>query len=782
MAQSIQRSFTSGELAPSLRSRADLAKYTSGLAQCENFIVRAQGGAYSRPGTRFVGEIAASAAAARLIPFSFNTEQTYTLVFENLSLQIIQNGAYVEVTPGVRLTVVTPYTTAQLARLQVTQSADVMTIVHPSHDTRSLTRVAALTWTLTVDSFAPSVATPALPTLAAVGTPTGAANKTYYYVVTAVDANGEESLPSPVASITQNALGVTYGVRVTWVAVVGAVYYRIYKDPSANTGVYGWIGDTVTPGLTFDDFNLAPVTSDAPPADNQPFLAVGDKPGAVGYYQQRRVFANTTNRPQTAFLSQTAQYLSLRSSNPSRDADAIEFTIASNQVNEIRHIIDVDGLVMLTAGGVWRITEGQDLVLTPSTVGARRSSAHGASWVTPAIVGDSIVYVQSKGARLRDVSYEFAADKYQGGDLSVTAEHMFESNEILDMTYSEEPYSILWVVRDDGQLIGLTYLKAHEVFAWHRHVTDGLFESVTTISENGRDATYAIVNRTIGGLTKRYVERIEPRLFLTAEESFCVDSGLSYDGRNAGATTMTVTTATDYLPGSALTVTASAAAFLIGDVGNVVELTDATDGRKYRITITGYTSPTVVTGEVNFALPVPLQATATLVWSLAKDLMSGLAHIEGKTAAVLADGNEVQGLVVTGGAITLPTPASVVHIGLPYTCTLDTLDIDMTKEKETLKGKEVSVSRVFVEVDQSRGGWVGPIADPESSDDTTESDMLEIKPRFVADGYDAVRLKTHKQEVTINPEWNLGGGIRVQQRSPLPLTVLSIIPEISVGG
>lgn len=782
MPQIIQRSFTAGEIAPSLRARADLNKYTSGLALCENFRIRPQGGAYSRPGQRFIGEISNSTARARVIPFSFNTEQTYTLVFENLKMQVIANGAYVETSPGVRFSLITPYTTAQLSRLQFTQSADIMTIVHPSHDTRSLTRTAHDAWTLAVDNYAPSQAAPLVPAVAAVGTPSTSANKTYEYVATSVNAEGVESLPSPLATITQNALSVTYGVKLTITSVADSVYYRIYKCPSVGTGIYGWIGDTLEASLVFEDYNIAPLTSDAPPADNQPFAGADNKPGTVGYYQQRRVFADSTNKPQTVWASQTAQYLSMRSSNPSRDADSIEFTIASKQVNEIRHLVDSDGLLLLTSGGVWRVTEGADQVLTPSTIGVKQSSYHGSSWVSPVEVGDSVVYIQDKGARVRDLKYEYSSDRYQGSDLSITAEHFFEENTVEEMSYSEEPDSIIWMIRDDGVLIGLTYLRDHEVFAWHQHSTDGLYESVTTISEGGRDATYVVVNRTIGGTTKRFVERIESRAFPTAEESFCVDSGLSYDGRNTSATTMTITTGTDYEPGSDLTCTASAATFAAGDVGDKIVLTDDATGFKYNLTIVSYTSPTIVNGTIDVALPVALQATATTDWSFARDVMSGLDHLEGEEVTVLADGNEVTGLTVSSGAVTLPQHASLVHIGLGYWCTMDTLDLDLTAEKETLKGKEVSVSSVFIEVHKSRGGWIGPIADPESSDDPTEEDMLEIKPRYVSDSYDAIGLKTMKVEQNITPEWNLGGGVRIQQRSPLPLTILAVIPNVAVGG
>ena len=166
MVDKIQRSFTAGELSPALRSRADLAKYANGLALCENVIVRAQGGAYSRPGLRFVGEVGDSLNRARLIKFSFNVEQTYVLLFENLKLRVIKNGGYIETSPGVPYEMVTPYTTAQLPRLVVTQDADVMTITHPDHDPSNLNRLSETNWTLTTINYTSQVTAPGTLTLA----------------------------------------------------------------------------------------------------------------------------------------------------------------------------------------------------------------------------------------------------------------------------------------------------------------------------------------------------------------------------------------------------------------------------------------------------------------------------------------------------------------------------------------------------------------------------------------------------------------------------------------
>lgn len=769
MAQTIQRSFTAGEIAPALRSRADLIKYATGLARCENFFVRPQGGVYSRPGLRFIGEQGDHTRKGRLIPFSFSVEQTYALLFEHLTIRIIRNGAFI-MSGGSPLEVVTPYTEDQLFRIGYTQSADVLTLTHLSHDPMNLNRLSDTNWTLTTIDYSPGLSppvfagstvsniqgilttNPARVTSASHGFFTGntvtitgvvgmtevnnrsfkvtvindntydlddedatghtpyvsggqaaRANsattigsgfgdfvKSYTYVVTAVDADGDESLPSSPVTVDTVSLTQTGGVRLSWGAITGADHYRVYKDPSFGTGVYGWIGDTST--TQFDDFNIAPITSDAAPEDRQPFNGAGNKPSVTTYYQQRQLFANTLNEPQTVYGTQTGNFDSLRTSTPARDDDAITFTVNATQVNEIRHMIPMDSLVLLTSGGEWRLTEGQDRVLTPATIGVRPQSYNGSSYVPPVVINSTAVYVQEKGSRVRDLGYEFSSDAYTGNDLSVMSEHLFEGRQIIDMAYADEPHGILWCVRDDGVMLGLTYLREHQVWGWHQHTTDGEFESVVTISEDERDAVYAIIKRTVNGSDVRYVERLERREFQNAEDAFYVDSGLSYDGDP-------ITTIT------------------------------------------------------------------------------GLDHLEGESLSVLADGNVVENQIVNNGSITLLSAASKIHAGLPYTCTMDTLDVDAQSGTETLKGKSVSVSELIVEVETSRGGWAGPIRD-----DGTALNQQEFKPRFVSDGYDVLRLKTFKMSVNLSPEWNLGGGIRIQQVQPLPLNILSVIPDVDIGG
>ena len=601
---------------------------------------------------------------------------------------VIKDGAHV-LSASVPYSITTPYTEAQLPYLIFTQDADVMTITHPSHAPRELARTGHAAWTLTTISFAPTTTAPGAPTLATIGAGPGTYNKTYEYVVTAV-IDGVESLPSPLTNLGTASLTTTAGINVTWTSVSGADYYRVYKATSFNSGRYGWIGDTES--TSFKDFNTAPVVSDQPPAANTPFTGTDNRPAAVNYYQQRLMYGNTNNKPQALFASQIGIYNSMRGSRPLKDDDSIEFVIAANQVNEIRHIVSVKGLLLITPGGVWRVTEGQEGVLTPSSIGAKIESYHGGSWVRPVIIGDTMIYIQDKGGRVRDFGYVFADDDFTGNDLSLLSEHLIRDNTIEEMAYAEEPDGIVWMIRDDGVLLGLTYQREHEVTGWHQHTTDGEFESVATISEDGRDAVYFIVKRTIDGNTVRYVERLEPRYTNDVADSFFVDSGLTYDG--------SATTA-----------------------------------------------------------------------------ISGLDHLEGETLAVLADGVVVNNMTVSSGAITLPKAASKVHAGLPYTPVMETLDIDSGKSIDPVKARKVSVSRVTVEVEDSRGMWVGP-----KDDKGVVNDMRETAPRSVADGYGVVPLNNYKKEVIVDPLWGDGGGVKIEQRDPVPLAILSVTPELSVGG
>jgi hypothetical protein len=562
-----QRNFTGGELDPALHARSDLTKYRNGLATLRNFKIHPQGGVSNREGTEFILETKDSSAVSRLIPFEFNKDQAYILEFGNLYMRVFKDGGAVldGVGPAI-YELVTPYLTADLPLLKFTQSADVMTICHPSYPEKDLSRTDHDAWTLTDISYSPTLAAPVISSVSDGGAGGGDHDKTYEYVVTAVDSAGVESLQSNAVSDTAKSLDGTHYEQITWGAVAAADFYNVYKAESEVSDVYGWIGESKT--LTFRDYNLLPDISDTPAEDRDPFGAVDDYPGVVGYYQQRQIFGRTNNNIQTLFATQSGNFKSMRISRPTKADDAIERTIASKKVNEIRHFVELDNLLVLTSGGEWRVTEGQDGVMTPASIGFRQQTAYGSSHVPPVTIGNSALYVQTGGKTVRDLAYTFQSDSFAGNDLSLLAAHLFKGRQVKEWAYSAEPDGIVWTVMDDGDMLGLTYQKEHQVFGWHRHDTQGEFESVAVIPENDLDAVYVIVKRTINGATKRYVERMKPRTWLVAEDAFIVDSGLTYDG--APATTIS---GLDHLEGSQVVALADGNVVNVDDMGVALTVT-----------------------------------------------------------------------------------------------------------------------------------------------------------------------------------------------------------------
>jgi len=481
MIAAIQPSFAAGELSPFLYGRVDLAKFHVGARTMQNFFVHPHGGASNRPGTRFIGEVDDSARRHRLIPFQFRTlpaGQTYALVFGDFTMQVVMlNGS----TPGFVLdgggnvyTVATPYAYADLPLLKFVQSADTMTLTHTGYAPRKLTRTGHAAWTFTTITFAPSTA---IPTGFASNTPGGTPTCT----VTAInDATGEESLAAPGAS------GSSGTDTWTWNAVPGCTNDNIYK---LNGSVAGFVAQVQSTSWT--DNNLAPDVGNTPPGSRNPFNGAGLWPGCTAYYQQRQAYGNSTNSPQTLWFSNVGAFNNMNVSIPTKDSDAITRTLVGAQVNEIRHMVPAGtNLMLMTSGAEWRCWPGpSQSALTPAQCFTLPQTAHGCSHVPPVWTQNSLLFVKEKGSRVIELRYDAIQDLYQSFDMSVLASHMLYDTtaqyQIQEWALAYEPYQIVWAVRSDGTLLGFTFMREHEVYAWHRHTTQGTVESVCSIIQAG---------------------------------------------------------------------------------------------------------------------------------------------------------------------------------------------------------------------------------------------------------------------------------------------------------
>lgn len=740
-----------GELTPAMYARAELSKYQTGLRTCRNFEVLRSGGVSNRAGSKFIAEQKDSAARGRLAKFVFNTDQTYVLVFENLVLRIVKQGGIL-VSGGLPYELASPYVSADLRALYFTQSADVVTITHPSYATRELRRTGDTSWSFSLKTYAPSIDAPTgLSNTAGAGTANG-------WVVTALKADTyEESVASAVTE------GLAASGTVNWSAVTGAVEYWIYKR---KNGKFYYAGSSATTSFV-DPGTIVLDESQTPPIPRDPFDAVDKYPSVSSYYQQRLLLANTNNEPEKIWASRSGSFNNMTISSPSQEDDAITWNNAGRQVNAVRHMFDLQQLVVMTAGAIYVAQGDADGTLLPGKINPVRLAGHGVSTVVPVEVGESLVYVQARGSIVRDLKNEVQSTGYQGRDLTVFATHLFSGYTIEAMDYAETPNSIVRAVRSDGVLLGLTYLREHEIWGWHRHDTDGLYEDVVTVPEGDEDATYVLVRRIIGGVTRRYIERFASRRVVAVEDSFFVDSGLSYDGQNTTSTTLTLSTGSGWTVNDDITVNASGAVFTAADVGNKFVL--RVGDYSVEVSVDTYVSAIAFTGRTNRNVAPSLQGVATDDWSKAVDELSGLDHLEGKTVAVLADGGEQTPQVVVGGSITIPRAASKIHVGLPYDSDLETLSIEVTGAP-TLVAKPKLVRGVNILVESSRGLMAG----------TDVDNLREWKQRGTELMGNPTDIFTGVVEVNLSSTYNDNGRVFIRQSSPLPLSILSITPTLEV--
>ena len=740
--------FTAGELSPRLDGRTDLNKYFNGTKTLENMLIHPHGGASRRSGTKFIHEVKTSSAQTRLIPFEFSTTQTYIMEFGNQYIRFYKdqgiitesnktisgatqanpgvitatshgysNGDHVIITSVVGMTelngktfkvankttntfqiqdvdgnnvnttgytaygsagvankiyeIASPYVTADLPTIKFAQSADLMYLVHPGYAIRKLSRSGHTNWTITT----PSLVTSEDKTVSAV-------TKANPGVVTTSTDHGY--LEGDFITFT-NIGGMTQlNGNVYKVGTVGSTTTFNLQDSSGtdlNTSSYG----------TFSAGGSDTVNKLTDPVLN---VTTDYYPSSVTFFEQRLVFAGSNNNPQTLWFSKSGSYENFTTG--SADADAMVYTIASNKVNAIRYMSAQRSLIVGTVGGEFVVSgSGTNAAVTPTNVTIQKQSSYGTADVDAVTAGNATLFLQKAKRKIRELSYNFDSDGYVAPDLTILNDIVTKSG-INDMAYQQEPDSILWCVRSDGTLLGLTYARAEEVVGWHRHVLGGAFgsgqavvESVASIpTDSNEDELYIIVKRTINSVTRRYVEHLTLFDYGTDQtDAFFVDSGLTYSG---GATTS----------------------------------------------------------------------------------ISGLDHLEGQSVTILADGATHPNKTVSSGAITLDRSSTKVHIGLPYTSLLQTMRIESRSNEGTSQSKTKRINEVTLRLHETVGVEVG----------ASLTDMERIPFRSSAAAMDtAVPLFTGDKQVEFRDDFNTDGHVYVRQTQPLPLTLLSIYPMLTVN-
>lgn len=704
-------------------------------------------------------------------------------------------------------TLTTPYAVADLPLLKYTQSADVLTLTHPSYAPRDLTRSAHYIWTLSTITFAAAVQVPT----GAAATSSGAGALDFYYKVTSVtDDPAEESVATAAFMVNGPALNQTTGVNnnLTWVAPATGPTpsrYNVYAARAQTAGataptIFGYIGQTTS--LQFRDTNIAPDFTQVPPTARNPFAA-GVNPSCADYFQGRKVFAGPTAFPNTIYTSQSGNFRNMDTHIPSQDSDAITVTLNARQVNAIKHLISLNSLLALTSSGAWQISGGTASdVITPASTVAQPQAYNGVSDVPPLTINYDILYVQARGSKVRDLAYNFYVNLYTGNDVSVLASHLFFGYTIREWCYAEEPYYQIAAVRDDGKLLIFTYLKEQDVYAWSQHDTQGQFISVCSIPEGIENAIYAIAARAIpgvnGGAPVYYQERIASRNFYLAGNpdpalAWCLDSAVRY-GPTPMAGTLQPGSGAETRGTTDVAFTSSAGVFTAPMVGRIIkantglaEITAVDSANVARATILSAfaTVPNVTPAVCQLVAAGSLGAAGGLPisgWFCTAKIseLTGLEHLNGKSIELLVDGGKQPAQTVANGRVSLQEPGSIVLGGLPYDCDLQTLRIDvgMLPGGGTIQNKRKKIGRLGLIVQDTRGLKGAPMR----ADGTfAAADLREIKERGNQPYGSPIPLTTGIQSLILLPQWQLDGCMWIQATPGLPATVLALIPEVVVG-
>lgn len=673
-------SFSGGEVTPEFFGQIDDGKFQTGAARMRNFLALPHGPAKNRPGFRFVSQVKNSGAKVRLLRFTFSTTQTMVIEMGAGYFRFHTDGATLVTDGGVPYEVSNSYSQDDIFSVKYVQSGDILTLVHPNYPPMELRRYGALDWRFVAISFAPAIAAPTGVSVSKSSTDT---NYTYTYVVTAVNDDGWESVPSAEVSVQSNLYNTGAFNTVSWAAVSGATKYKVYKKSS---GVFGYIG--ATKDLSLKDDLITADVSKVPPEYDVTFSEAGDYPGAVTYFEQRRCFARTANSPQTLWMTKTGTESNMSMPIVTADDDAIEIRVATRDANTILHLVPLSSLVLLTSSAEMICTSNSSSAISQKNIMVKPQAYVGSSDVQPAIVNNIMLYVAARGNHVRELGYSYNANGFVTGDLSLRAPHLFDGKKIVDMAFSASPYPVAWFVMDTGELLGFTYIPEEAIGGWHVHETDGKFKSCCVVTEYNDDRLYVVVEREINGQSVQYIERMGDMLFNELKEAFFVDSGL--------------------------------------------------------------------TG--TFEEPVTS--------------VSGLDHLEGKTVSILADGAVHPQQVVTNGQIDLEVGASVVHIGLPIRSTLQTLPLLAQIDSGYGSSRPKNVNKCALRVYRSSGIFAG----------FDEDHLREYKQRRDEPPGSPPELRSEEVPIVIDGHWTDGGQLTIVQDDPLPLTIVSITTEVSIGG
>jgi len=814
--------FAGGEASPAIKGRVDVKQYSALAETVENNLITQHGGSLRTSGTKHVQRTKTVSTATRLIPFIFSTGNAYVLEFGATYMRVFQNngsivetslvitaatkadpcvvttstahgysnGDVIDISEVVGMTelngkryiaanitsntlelqdedavnidssafttyssagitervyqITTPYAAADLADVKFTQQADVMYLFHSSYPVQKLSRLASDSWTIAEIAWDASIHPPFL------------------------DINTSATTLTPSAT---TGVGITVTASTAIFSVLGHVgsYWRITHGATTGYCKFTAVASTTSATATvIVDFGATTASADW---YEGAWSIYQGYPADGKLYEQRLLTVGSNLKPLNVWGSAFGDFENLavpEITATATDEDAISYTIGSNQVDKILWLYPTGVANLGTAGGIFLLSSGSDaLPITPTNVSVKHQNENGAASVSPVRIGQSIYYIERSGEVLGEYKYSLEYDAFESVDMTYLSDHILNSG-VTDMAVQYYPFKVLWCVRGDGQMATFTRQEENAVKGWARQVftgTDAAVENVCVIPNGSEDQVWVVVKRTINGSVVRYVEYFMPYEFDDKQDAFFVQSGLTKD------VPITITGATAANP-----VVITAAGHGLSD-GDKVHITDVVGMTELNHDYYFVNTATSTTFELQNSSSVDIDGTAFTAYisggeiRLCSTSITGLDHLEGETVDILADGTVLPSEVVTGGAITLDFSSGMVHVGLGYTSTLKTMNLEQGSKTGTAQGKVGSFSRVYVRFLESLGAKVGDGVTQDIIPFGIWGDQLDESPP----------LFTGDKKVEFPSGHRIAKHVVVTQDQPLPMHILGIFPELLVS-
>jgi len=520
-------------------------------------------------------------------------------------------------------------------------------------------------------------------------------------------------------------------------------------------------------------------------------------PSAVSFIQQRMALGSTSKEPQKFWLSVSGDIENFADSDAEGDTlndSSINFRLAAQRVNTILWFATRKKPIIGTQDGNWTL-RSEGAILTPTDIAADFEVTSGCAKIPPIEIRSRLVFAQKQARKIvefADVIQSNGLEGFDAFDLTLLNDRVLKDG-VVQMAYQQEPDSVIWCVRGDGQLATLTYQPDQDVMGWSRQIVGGSFqlsdsvvESVAAIpGQNGsgqfkssadRDEVWVLVKREINGSTKRYIECLE-RTFNgdedLQEDAFYVDSGLTLSNP------INISAITNANPG--VVTTASAHGLSNGDDIRITRVKGMIELNNTSFLVANVTSTTF---ELQNTSGVNLNTTSNSTYKSGGEVrakvntVSGLSHLEGETVQILADGAVQPEKTVSSGAITLSAAASVVHVGLQYNRKYKSLKLAFGARDGTPVGRPKSIADVILVVMESGEGSL-TLA---SVEDGVVGAVTELDLRSANDiDGDPVNFFTGELRLGVTAGFDDDIRILLQGTAPLPATILALSPEIDTS-